>query len=386
MADRLLVTITGRRAASLLGEAARRGIRLHQVSAGQEGYSARIAGRDLERLESLAGQCGVTVRILERKGVGGTAARVWARPGLWLGIALFLWLLWWLSGFVWTIDFGTLDADTAQSVRRLLEEHDLREGSRVHPPVLQEVQQALAAQPDLFGWTGVNFSAGRLSIESTSLQRQQIRTATPETALYARDDAEVLAIQVESGFAVVEPGQLVAGGQLLANGLRADREGRPVEQSASGRVIGRVRLSFSAEQPLEEQVSALTGRCRTEQTLHILGISIRDRQEPAPATETFLRESWQPLRLGGLALPGCVYTAEFWEKSVQTVTHTPQAAQALARRDCRLQLQTAYPDAVVEQQTFACTETDGVVYCKADFVFRANVAVTGPEQPLPDPP
>ena len=385
-ADRLKVKITGHGSVALLGEAARRGIRLHRISADRDGFTAQVAGRDFARLEGLANQNGVKLQIFERQGIGRTAAQLWARPGLWLGAALFVGLLWWLSGFVWTIDFGTLDADTVQSVRRLLEKQDLREGSRVSQTELQAVQQALAAQPDLFGWTGVNFSAGRLSIETTDLSQQQIRADTPETALYASEDAEILAIQVESGFSVVEPGQFVAGGQLLANALRADREGQPVEQSASGQVIGRVNLQFSARQPLEEEVTVLTGRCRTERTLHFLGFTLQEQPAEAPDSEAFLRETWQPVQIGGLALPGCLHTVQFWEQATQTVTHTQEAAQAMARRDCRLQLQAAYPDAVVEQQSFSCSETDGVVYCKADFVFRANVAVPGPEQPLPDPP
>ena len=159
-----------------------------------------------------------------------------------------------------------------------------------------------------------------------------------------------------------------------------------MEQSASGRVIGRVSLQFSARQPLEEQVTVLTGRCRTQRTLHLLGLTFQEQPADATDPQALLQETWQPVRIGGLALPGCLYTARLWEQATQTVTHTPEAAQALARRDCRLQLQAAYPDAVVEQQSFACSEADGVVYCKADFVFRANVAVPGPEQPLPDPP
>lgn len=384
-ADQFQVRLSGRQAAAFLGQAAGAGIRLRHIVPVPDGYTARLNGRDFARLRQLAEGCGVQVQPIKRRGPGRMAGRFWTRPGIWIGCILFAALLWWLSGVVWVIDFGALDADTAARVRVLLEEHDIREGSRVSQDALAGIQSALAAQPEAFGWAGVNFIAGRLCLETTAMKQQQIRVQTPETALYARDNAEVTAIQVESGFPAVQAGQYVAEGQLLANALRADREGRPVVQSASGRVVGRVRLRFSAARPLSEEWSGLTGRHQAVRTLHILGFTFGGETGTPPYGDADVREYWQPLQIGRVALPGCLYTAEYWERAPQAQTHTQQAAQALARRDCLLQLKEKYPDAVVEQQTFTCEEKDGVVYCNAEFLFQADIAVAGAAQPLSVP-
>ena len=381
-ADRLWVCLEGAGTLPLLGQAAAQGIRLRRAAGGSERVTLCLEGRDLPRLKALAAESGVALTLLRRKGGGRALAGLWRRPGLWLGTALFALLVWWGGGYVWTIDFTALDADTALTVRTVLAQHGIREGSRPDAETLRTAETALAARPELFGWVAVNFGAGRLTVEATPRRQQSIRTATAETALYARDDAEVLAVRVESGFAAAAPGQYVAKGQLLANAQRADREGEPVVQSASGSVIGRVKKQFAASQPLTEKRLVPTGRRTVRRTLFLLGREIPLDGESAVSAGAQRQENWQPLQIGGLALPGCLCIQTDWERTQRQISHTPEAARALAQRSCRLQLLAQYPDAVIEQQNMTCREQDGAVHCSAEFVFQTDIAVPGRMQPL----
>ena len=196
----------------------------------------------------------------------------------------------------------------------------------------------------------------------------------------------MLAIRVESGFTQAAPGQYVAKGQLLANAQRADRDGDPVYQSASGSVTGRVQRSFTALQPLRQTVSILTGRSAMQRTLYLPGAALPLEEPRAAFAEADRSESWQPLALGQLALPGCLYIRWEMERADRELTYTPAAAEALAKRSCVQQLLAEYPDAEIEQQSFACVQRDGGVYCSAEFVFRANIARPGAMQPLAETP
>ena len=89
-------------------------------------------------------------------------------------------------------------------------------------------------------------------------------------------------MKVESGFTEIVPGQYVAKGQLLANALRADRDGDPVYQAAAGSVTGRIRQQVSAEQPLQVEQAILTGRSDRRQTLHLLGMEIPLQKRDTP--------------------------------------------------------------------------------------------------------
>ena len=65
--------------------------------------------------------------------------------------------------------------------------------------------------------------------------------------------------------------------------------------------------------------------------------------------------------------------------------YSHETAQALARRQCTLQLLQAYPDARIEQQSFRYTDSEQGVTCLADYVFCADIAQAGQAQPLAPP-
>ena len=382
--DTFRILAEGQESVSLLSAAAMGGLRFRHVRMVKHGISFTMTGRDYIQLGRLAARQGVRLRVIGRRGPGTLFCRIWARPGLWIGAVLFCLLVCFLSGFVWRIDFGTLDGEQAAEMRALLADAGLCEGSRVSGPALQTARDLAATQSDRFGWITLNFSGGCLAVESTPYHRQEIRTDTPETALYAAADAEIIQIRVESGFARVAPGQYVAEGQLLANGIRNDRNGEPVYQTASGSVFGRMHLKVDAEQPLQQQLPVLTGQHAASATLCLLGFRFPLQKDQAPLPDGILTEEWMPLTLGELALPGCLHTITSWTQTLQTVTHTPAAAEALARRNCYLKLRSQWPDAVIEEQSFFCEQTETAVTCRAEFVFCADIARPGlavPEMP-----
>ena len=86
------------------------------------------------------------------------------------------------------------------------------------------------------------------------------------------------------------------------------------------------------------------------------------------------RVRWLPLRLGRLALPGCVQETTCWARETQEQIFTPETAAALARRSARLQLLQDYPDAVIESERDFASTTATAAVCRAVFVFCANIA------------
>ena len=379
-ADRIDFTVSGPGAQRLFGRAAGQGIALRAIRCTGGGYAARAQGRDLARLRALADDGGWQLTVTGRRGVGPWVERLLRRPGLAAGAVLCCVLLRVLAGFVLAIDLSALDTGGQQALRALLAQNGIQEGSWLPQSKLMQVQQELALHGADYGWLSLNFAGGCLYVETTAREQQNILSAPADTALYAKADGEVLAVQVDSGFAAVAPGQYVAKGQLLAAAVRPDHSGGPVTQAAGGRVLARVAADFTAAQPLQEQQTVLTGQHTQAVTLCLLGWewTLQTPAEEYPAART--AESWQPLRLGRVALPASTHCVEYWEQEPCTLNYSEATAAALVRRACRLRLLEQFPDAHIEAQTAKTAVRDGQAVCTVHYVFTADIAAAQPDR------
>ena len=376
-ADRICFAVRGRGTQHFLSAAARAGVRLDGIRPGEEGLTAWAAGTDLPRLRRCADRGGWELEVVSRRGPGRSLARLLRRPGILAGLACFFMLVRLLSGFLWCMDFGGLTDAEQAALRQTLARYGVREGVWLSRETLAGAQQALDLEGEAFGWLSLNFAGGCLFGESTPRQNAEPRAEPQNTELRAKAAGEVLAVDVESGFAQVQPGQYVAKGQLLAAASRLDRSGNPVPQAASGRVVGRVRCSYTAQQPCTWTGSVLTGRSRQTEETCVLGRTFTHRsgdwdgQNTWPGAET--RTEWLPLTLGRLALPASVCRTTQWEQAERTLTVSPETAAAMARRSCRLQLLANFPDAVVESERAETACNESGAQCTITYVFRADL-------------
>lgn len=374
-ADRFTFRVTGPYALRFLGMAAAQGIRLAKLRRVRDGFTATAFGADRGALDRIAAQGDWQLEVVSRRGPGRWAEALLARPGLPAGAALFLCLVRLLGSLVWTIDFGDLDAEQQTRLRTLLVSCGVREGVFLDSDTLQAAQNEALRQSDLFGWISLNFAGGRLWVETTEAEYQTIRQEVLPVSLYAGADGVIVAVEAESGFAVVEPGQQVAAGDLLVDAVRLDRSGDAVRQGASGRIVARVEKSYTALQPCTWTGPVLTGQSNTGNQWFLPGWNGAEA-EPAVG-EALAVERWLPLQLGRICLPGCIRQTVWWQQQEQTIVYTAEQARALARRSCRAQLYTEFPDAVIESEQRSVTDTEEGALCTIRYVFCADIARIG---------
>ena len=372
-ADSFRFCVTGRAAHHFLNRAAANGVRLQQVRCCKEGYSATAWGTDRQKLEHLAQAGGWVFTVTARHGPGRRLERLtYVRPGLAAGAALFCVLLQFFCGFVWRVDLGAMDQSLQPAMRQLLAGCGIYEGARLTKAALQSAQAQALGQSETFGWISLNFTGGCLSVESTPTQAQTVQEAPPLKGLYAKADGEILAVEIESGFAAVSPGQLVAAGQQLAAAEKLDRKGNAVRQGARGRVVARVQRQYTAQQPQRAEQPIFTGRSAVQQTLYLPGWS--KVEEPEQSLTGKQHTDWLPLCLGRLALPASICRVTTWETAVQPLTYTADTAAALALRACRAALYADFPDAVITAEQRETTIQNGIASAAVTYIFTANIA------------
>ena len=107
-----------------------------------------------------------------------------------------------------------------------------------------------------------------------------------------------------------------------------------VIQGAQGRIVARVQRQYTASRPLTVRTSAYTGRSTERTTLYLPGYT-RTEETGALLRSAETQTEWQPLRLGRLALPGCLCRVTSRERAVQTLTYPEGTAAAMIQHFLR---------------------------------------------------
>lgn len=372
-ADRFTFRVKGRNSQRFINQAAGRGIRLAGVRWEETGFTAKAFGADRGALGQIAAAGGWELEMVARRGPGARLESWLARPGVPAGAVVFLLLLYLLKNIVWTIDFGVLEGEQQRAMRTLLADCGICEGVVLDENTLETAQTMALKQSDQFGWISLNFAGGCLWIENTAAEYQTVREETPPAALLAKADGVIVAVEAESGFALVEPGQEVKAGQRLVDDVRLDRSGNPVQQGASGKILARVQKSYTVLQPRTAAAQVLTGQSRTEQIWHLPGLCLGEQTEPQPGE--IAQTTWIPLKLGRLSLPGCIQQTICWQRQEQEIHYTETQARALASRACRQQLYAEFPDAVLESEQRQFASTPKGEQCTIQYQFLADIAL-----------
>lgn len=301
-ADSIRFYVRGRGAQRLLGQAAQAGLKLERIAPQADGFTAVMSGAGWAKLCQLAGAGGWQVIQMQRRGPGPLAERLLRRPGILAGIGLFFVLLHWLGGFLWCMDLELLTVPQQESIRTLLAQSGIWEGCRPSQAELAQAQQLLEASSD-FGWVSLNFTGGCLTAEGTPLQQAHAEPPAQNTGLYARAGGEVLAVNIASGFAQVQPGQYVGNGMLLAAAEKLDRSGVPRAPARQRHRNSAGAAGLHRQQAFTQQRPVLTGACAERRTLTLLGRSWQLPGSGALPEDVPPRVRWLPLRLGGWLCP-----------------------------------------------------------------------------------
>ena len=331
----------------LLTEAAKRGLHLSAVLPCPGGFTADCAAWHYRNLAILARRKRARLRIQKRKGLFFRLRPLFRRTGIFLGVLIFVPLLLWLQGCVWSIQFNDLTTgQQARAARTLREKVGLIPGSRISESLLTAGEYALLESGE-FSWASLNFLDGRLVVEAAAA------TPVPEIAsgtmqgIRARTAGTIVDTNLVSGTMLVSPGQTVEIGQELIGTSRSERDGTLIFQPAAGRVLAQFEWEFSETLPTTVAADQLTGSASYQYQLHFAGKSLAlppwsSHQENARAITRHLHPAFW-----GLALPCSVEETVFYHTQNETLSYTGDQLLALARLHSRQVLYAAYPDAVL---------------------------------------
>jgi similar to stage IV sporulation protein len=217
------VTLSGRRPERLLNMLVHRNILIWNLTPdrGAGGYDFCISKKGLAVCEGLLERTGTTLEIKKRCGLPFFLYRYRARKLFALGFVLALFLLWFLSGYIWKIQVNGTSSLSPDMIRTWLEEQGQSFGTRKRDVDADAIEAKLRRDFSAIAWTSVKLSGTKLTIDIKERLPETEDTSVPESGawdLVASESAVICEIYTRSGTPMVQAGDEVEQGTVLISG------------------------------------------------------------------------------------------------------------------------------------------------------------------------
>lgn len=359
---------------ALLNDAAGAGLQLAAILPQPGGFDGRCAAWRYRRLSRLARRHRVRLQIQKRRGLFFRLRPLFRRAGLWTGLAVFLPLLLWSRGLVWSVSYTDMTpGQQARAAAFLREGAGLEPGARVTQAALAAGEYALL-QSGEFSWASVNFFGGRLEVETAAAKPAPAIFSGKLQTLCARTGGLVTAVEIKSGTALVQPGQQVEAGQPLIGTSRTERDGTPIFAPAAGTVTARFAWSTSCEQPLTVQVPLLDSGRSVQLRLACGGLHLTLPRWGIAGEDSVSVTRHVALELFGLPLPVAVEETTFYARRPGETVYTDDLALDMARLTCLQNLEAAWPDAEITALQESVEMRSGALHYAVTYTLLGDIA------------
>lgn len=198
-----------------------------------------ISLKDYEKIEGIARKTDTKVKITNRKGAAFFLLKARKRRALLFGIAIFAFIIYYLSTFIWRIDIETDKNLTPYEIRRQLLSYGIKEGIPKKNLNVLSIEEKIMESNESIMWIRIRVEGSILKV--TASERQTPPTIVQDEDpcnLIAKADGQIVRVYTTAGTAVVKKGDLVKKGDVLVKGEQG-REGNIYEVHANGYVIAR---------------------------------------------------------------------------------------------------------------------------------------------------
>ena len=304
----------------------------------------------------------IRVKSTQLGGFPKTLMKYKGRWGIFLGCLMSVALFLISQSVVWRIDIVGNERLTKEAVAETLSNHGLRIGARISDIDLKSLEQRVTIYNDDISWISVNISGMVARVEIREVIDTDIVKKDESYAnLISRFDAQIVGMEVYSGFLSVDEGDFVRKGDLLVSGVYKSEKAPLRFLKASGRILGRVVQSFEVEIPLKQTKKVYTGEKIEKKTLIFFGNSIKlfINYGNLHSTCDIINYIYtlNPLSLGEIPISISVDT--IYPYDMVEVDISEMEAMDIAYEELRKMIDEELPDAQILKKSISGELTDG---------------------------
>ena len=368
------IRISGDYQERFLNLCAGNGITVWNVRRRDEAIECCMLARDYKFTRKLRRRCGAKLRVKKRRGVPFIVRRYRHRPGLLVGLVLFIAFLSIMPRFVWSVEVVGGDSTNTSDILNAAERSGIKLGARVSNLDVDNLRPMMLVELPELSWAAINIEGSMVTIDvREQLDPQRMDDKSP-CNLVADYDGQVTAVYIKRGNATVKIGDAVRKGDLLATGTVEYGDTQTVMCHAYGEVYASTERRLTITSPMTVQKAVPTGKIRTKRVLQLFGLHIPLYLGSEQYSYTCKAEE-KALRVFDVTLPVSVTMADFSEVQLtkSKISSDEAKKNALAELE-QLEKQQLDGKKIISRKLSYEKQGDNIVLT-ADYCCEENIAI-----------
>ena len=314
-----------------------KGVKLYELSEKGGTLFAATSLSSFRKLRRCASRSGMRVKITQKRGLPFIYARFAGRSGLFIGIALACFLLFFYSRSLWSIELTGNEHVSAERVKTVLAQNGVQEGTFKKNIDNDKISFALyEAIPEL-AWLNLRIDGSRLCVDVRESIEKPAETDQKHYAnIIAAKGGVVDKVRVYEGESLIKEGDGVARGQLLVSGVVYHESSKKnTFHHSRAEIYAFTSSKKRIEVPKVYRKTVYTGRERQYRVLQLFRLKLPLYIFSKSFEKAEVTTVKKPLIICGKELPLVLYCYDVKQVREQRATASQKAAAVFARAQIR---------------------------------------------------
>lgn len=342
------VHLTGYAPERFLNLCGKQNILIWDLKVSEDGYFFKISRKGFKMLRPILKKTRTRVKITEKKGMPVYLHRYRKRKVFACGFVLCIFMLWYLSGFIWNIEINGNSYLSKETVLAFLEENGAGFGTAIKSIDAAALEETLRSDYPEVIWTSIKIYGTKLSVDmQESLLSDKAYTPAGDEAcdIIASKDGIITSMITRQGTPLVTVGTEVKKGDCLVSGEIeiVDDYGEIIDyiyECADADIVARVSLDYSSYISVLYQEKIFTQEEKQSYVLQIGDLIIQNPFVREPEGFYDLVTEDIQLKLGeNFYLPLLIKKITYYPYELEQREHTKEEIQKIAANDFARYLQ-----------------------------------------------
>lgn len=325
------------------------------------------------KLEKAVNEFGASIHKKTCKGFLPFASRYKKRYGMFLGIILCVFIIWFCSNLVWEIRIEGNEKISDDDIKTRLETLGFKEGVFKRTVDLDRLHIDYLMSDNRISWIAVNFQGTIAHVEvKETIKAPEKLDKQKLVNIVAKTDGVIVRVDALDGGKEVSIGQVVSKGDLLISAFMETRKSGVVLRSARGSVFAKTIRNLEVRVPLSVMQKKYTGKIKKQTAFYILGkrISVINFGKNNFEYQDTSKKNKQLTLFEKIVFPVRIETKFKSEYKPEIVDRTADEAKIIAKKTLEEKLKKELPKAQIlsQQIKYTTQENQLVLECQVECI------------------